>query len=213
MFLISISVLYAEEIIYPDGTCCIMGQYSPTCDITNEYTCEQMEGFWMGENSVCEDCYEGPGTCCLGWGIIDQCLYINWDECIMFEGYWLGKSTDCDDCGFDFGVCCMGTDPNGCMMTTSKSCAELYGWTIFLGLDTDCRFDSCTPECGDVNFSQTINILDVVYLINYKYKNGSAPFKMESAEIDGIEGISILDAVYLISFLYKGGPDPVCPGL
>ncbi|MCP4703635.1 MAG: hypothetical protein GY865_03415 [candidate division Zixibacteria bacterium] len=69
--------------------------------------------------------------------------------------------------------------------------------------------------CGDFDYNEDINILDIVYLINYKYKGGPVPDPIESADVnshvqpDGL--INILDIVYLINFKYKAGPEPVCP--
>lgn len=215
LLLISTSLLHADETRIPIGACCYTGEYLG-CDVGPEDHCNLVGGVWLGENTECADCFNGPGACCLGWGIPHSCMYMNWDDCVMYEGYWKGEFADCDDCstlGYDYGVCCSSTDPLGCYMTAEESCVGEFGWNIFLGPDTDCRLDSCNPECGDVDFSWSINILDVVHLINYKYKDGLAPFRIVSAEINGIEGIDVLDIVYLINFIYKDGPDPVCPGL
>jgi len=65
--------------------------------------------------------------------------------------------------------------------------------------------------CGDIDGQTGITILDVVYLINYLYKEGSDPDPLNAAEINGIPPISILDVVYLINYIYKEGPDPNCP--
>ncbi|HHI02711.1 MAG TPA: hypothetical protein ENL22_04245 [candidate division Zixibacteria bacterium] len=65
--------------------------------------------------------------------------------------------------------------------------------------------------CGDVNRDGDINILDIVYLINFKYKSGSAPDPPESADVNNDLTINILDIVYLINFKYKTGPEPDCP--
>ncbi len=64
--------------------------------------------------------------------------------------------------------------------------------------------------CGDTDDQEGINILDIIFLINYKYKGGPAPEPLESGDVDGIPPINLLDAVYLINSIYKGGPDPVC---
>lgn len=52
------------------------------------------------------------------------------------------------------------------------------------------------------------NILDIVYLINYKYKNGLEPFPFEAGEADCEPPINILDIIYLINYKYKNGPPP-----
>ncbi|MCP4704710.1 MAG: hypothetical protein GY865_08880 [candidate division Zixibacteria bacterium] len=64
--------------------------------------------------------------------------------------------------------------------------------------------------CGDVDYNNDIDILDIVFLINNIYKNGADPQIIESANIDSIGTIDILDIVYLINYLYKDGPDPIC---
>ena len=65
--------------------------------------------------------------------------------------------------------------------------------------------------CGDANGDSNVNILDVVYIINYKYKSGPAPYPLNSADADNSGTINILDVVYLINFKYKSGPAPNCP--
>lgn len=86
--------------------------------------------------------------------------------------------------------------------------ANYCGWNIddikLIGYDQ-------SGTCGDVNGDGGINILDIVYIINYKYKGGPAPDPLTNADIDGGGSINILDIVYLINFKYKGGPAPNCP--
>jgi hypothetical protein len=66
-------------------------------------------------------------------------------------------------------------------------------------------------KCGDINGDTDINILDIVYLINYKYKSGPEPDNMAMADCNGCDGgINILDIVYLINYKYKSGPEPAC---
>jgi hypothetical protein len=77
--------------------------------------------------------------------------------------------------------------------------------------------DTCTVAviinglCGDLNKDMTINILDIVYLINYIYQGGPAPDPVEAADVDSSGTINILDITRLIGYVYMGGPAPVCP--
>ncbi len=61
---------------------------------------------------------------------------------------------------------------------------------------------------GDFNLSGTIDLLDIVYLINYIYKDGPAPYPILSADVDCSGSNNILDVVYLINYIYKQGPPP-----
>ena len=68
------------------------------------------------------------------------------------------------------------------------------------------------PEiCGDATGDGDINVLDVVFLIDYRYRNGPAPYPLNGSDVNGDGNISILDMVYLIDFKYKDGPDLICP--
>ncbi len=64
--------------------------------------------------------------------------------------------------------------------------------------------------CGDVTNDALINILDIIYLIDFKFKGGPAPAVMESADVNGDSLVNILDIIYLIDFKFKGGPEPDC---
>ncbi len=65
-------------------------------------------------------------------------------------------------------------------------------------------------HCGDVNKDGGINILDVVDIINYKYKGGPPPMPEIIGDVDQSGAIDILDIIYIINFKYKGGPLPDC---
>ncbi len=63
--------------------------------------------------------------------------------------------------------------------------------------------------CGDADGDGTINISDVVYLINYIFGGGPAPKPLCAGEVDGDDCINISDVVYLINYIFGGGPEPV----
>jgi hypothetical protein len=63
---------------------------------------------------------------------------------------------------------------------------------------------------GDADSSGTIDVGDVVYLINYLFKNGPEPNPRQSGEVNGDGNVTVSDVVYLINYLFKGGPPPAC---
>jgi hypothetical protein len=68
----------------------------------------------------------------------------------------------------------------------------------------------CDCEPGEVDETPPVNILDVVYIINYLYKNGPnpQPYEICNSDADCDCSTNILDVVFLINFLYKNGPSP-----
>jgi len=66
----------------------------------------------------------------------------------------------------------------------------------------------CRP--GDANDNTVINILDITYLIGYKYQEGPAPIPYEICSGDPTIDctVNILDITYLIDYKYKNGPAP-----
>ncbi|MCX6828617.1 MAG: hypothetical protein NT002_04975 [candidate division Zixibacteria bacterium] len=68
---------------------------------------------------------------------------------------------------------------------------------------------SFAGDCGDVNGSETVNIQDITYLINFLYKGGPAPF-CALGDVNNSGIVNIQDITYLINFLYKDGADLDC---
>ncbi|UCB52467.1 MAG: agmatine deiminase family protein, partial [Candidatus Zixiibacteriota bacterium] len=71
------------------------------------------------------------------------------------------------------------------------------------------------PEavCGDVNDDETVDLGDVVYLLNYLYRSGPEPICLPPTACGDVTGngvIDIGDVVHLVNYLYKGGPPPSC---
>jgi hypothetical protein len=72
--------------------------------------------------------------------------------------------------------------------------------------------------CGDANGDKSINLIDILYLIDFVYSEppGPAPDPYNSGDVDGPSGhgrINLIDILYLISCLYGDppGPAPDCP--
>ncbi|GEM_PF-1491831 len=121
------------------------------------------------------------------------------------------------DPGFNFSMTIGDIPSNSHTLTDSLSFGTQYWWKVQAvddyGLITDCDNirDFKTWKLGDVNANWAVDILDIVYLVNFKFKGGPAPTPLYSGDIDGNCVINILDIVYLVNYKFKTGPDPL-PG-
>jgi hypothetical protein len=64
------------------------------------------------------------------------------------------------------------------------------------------------PIRGDANGDWVVDPSDVVYLINYLFKNGPAPDPLWTGDCNGDELVDPADVVYLINYLFRNGPPP-----
>ncbi len=62
--------------------------------------------------------------------------------------------------------------------------------------------------CGDADRSNSVDVSDVVYLIQYIFAGGAAPNPLLAGDADCSSSIDISDAVYLINYIFGGGPSP-----
>ncbi len=64
---------------------------------------------------------------------------------------------------------------------------------------------------GDANYSQTIDIVDLTYIVDYLFKGGPFPVSLQAGDADADLSINIDDITYLVEYLFKGGPPPPTP--
>jgi hypothetical protein len=61
---------------------------------------------------------------------------------------------------------------------------------------------------GDASGDSLVDVADVIFLINYLYKEGPDSCVMEAADVNSDGLVEIGDVVYLINYLFKNGPSP-----
>ncbi|MGB3093492.1 MAG: dockerin type I repeat-containing protein, partial [Candidatus Zixiibacteriota bacterium] len=61
---------------------------------------------------------------------------------------------------------------------------------------------------GDVTGDGTINLGDVVFLINFLFRGGPSPQPVSSGDVNGDCEVNLGDVVYLINYLFRAGPRP-----
>jgi hypothetical protein len=63
---------------------------------------------------------------------------------------------------------------------------------------------------GDANGDGLVDPADVVYLINYLFRNGAAPDPLAAGDANCDGTVGPADVVYLINYLFRGGDPPGC---
>lgn len=67
-----------------------------------------------------------------------------------------------------------------------------------------------TYECGDANGDASIDLLDLLYVVEYLFGLGPMPAVIESADCDSSGDLSILDVLCYADYLFRDGPLPAC---
>ena len=109
-----------------------------------------------------------------------------------------GGGTDGSSTNFNLmGTVGQTADGNG--VSTNYKLAHGFWQTSGMG--------PCDCQPGEADGADLVNILDIVFIINFKYKGGPVPMPYAtcSADTDCDCVVNILDIVYRINFQYKGG--------
>lgn len=63
-------------------------------------------------------------------------------------------------------------------------------------------------ECGDLDGSGAITIVDLVFFINYLFSSGPEPEPISVADVDCSGGVNISDVVFLVNYIFADGAPP-----
>jgi hypothetical protein len=74
-------------------------------------------------------------------------------------------------------------------------------------LRVPCR-DVVTFTRGDANGDGVVSPGDVVYLINYLFRDGPPPIPFVAGDANGDGDVGPGDIVYLLNYLFRDGPPP-----
>lgn len=83
--------------------------------------------------------------------------------------------------------------------------SDVKYWHLY---QADVYFDLNYFSCGDVNQDLSVNVGDAVYMINYIFKGGPPPGRLEAGDVNCDMSSDVGDAVYLINFVFRDGNDP-----
>lgn len=112
-------------------------------------------------------------------------------------------------------------DPNGDCMINIGDLIYLSAYINAGGMapvDCTCQNPDPTKCCygitGNIEYDpeDIVDITDLVYFVDFQFRNGDAPPCLDEADIDGIAGIDIGDLVYLVNYQFRNGDAlPLCP--
>lgn len=107
----------------------------------------------------------------------------------------------------DYGNYYWGSLPSA----TSKNCLVKISDRV-TGTKTDITDRTFTIlGRGDANADGLIGVGDLIFLINYLYKDGASPNPLELGDVTCDNDIRIEDVIYMVNYLFKGGPRWPCP--
>jgi glucose/arabinose dehydrogenase len=98
---------------------------------------------------------------------------------------------------------------NGLSINNISSFGEDGAGNLYI-VDLDGEVYRITWRHGDVNDDETLDVGDVVYLIEYLFRGGPAPAPLESGDTNCDGVVNAGDVVFLINYLFKGGPASSC---
>jgi non-lysosomal glucosylceramidase len=80
-------------------------------------------------------------------------------------------------------------------------------WELVFEIQNDSYF----YQCGDANRDGIVTVNDIVYLINYLYRNGPPPDPLEAGDANCDGTADSADIIYLLNYLFRSGLPPCCP--
>ena len=69
-------------------------------------------------------------------------------------------------------------------------------------------FYECCQKRGDVDHGCSVNVTDLMYLVDYLFRDGPPPPCLEEGDADGDGSINVGDLMYLVYYLFLDGPAP-----
>ncbi len=84
-----------------------------------------------------------------------------------------------------------------------------YGYGLIDAYEAVLAAMPITYVAGDANNDELVDVSDIIYLINYLYKGGSAPDPLAAGDVNADCVVDVADVIYLINYLYKNGSAPL----
>lgn len=114
------------------------------------------------------------------------------------DGYWDSGTLNQND-SYSYFFTAVGVFPYKC----SFHAATMIGSVTVV--------DPNSFVCGDFDDNGDVNVLDIIFLIENKFKGGPDPDPLISGDVNNDGSVNILDIIAMIDFKFKDGPGLTCP--
>ncbi len=94
---------------------------------------------------------------------------------------------------------------------TLRECSVCHGVTPDGPGPHGLMASQCCVNAGDANDDGTVNVLDVIFMIDYKFKGGPDASCHDVMNVNGDTTVNVLDIIFMINYKFKEGPPPTCP--
>ncbi len=71
----------------------------------------------------------------------------------------------------------------------------------------------CSAIAGDANGNGSVNLADIIYLVNFVFKGGIEPNPTCRGDANGNGSVNLTDIIYIVNFVFKGGTAPIKSGV
>ena len=101
-----------------------------------------------------------------------------------------------------------GATPYCWRIVARNECGRIFGpsWSFISSSVSDPVF-----RRGDVNQDELVNLSDGIGILNYLFRQGTAPGCVNGADVDDSGQVNITDGIYILTHLFLGGAPPVDP--
>lgn len=126
------------------------------------------------------------------------------DHTITGEGLLANICLTVDDTGI---ICIdtMSSELHSLYFTTNSGVGYFPGWSG----PFCCQVGLCEAKAGDANGDNMVNLVDIVYNVNYVFKGGTPPSPLCQGDSNADGMVNLIDIIHETNYVYKGGPAPV----
>jgi plastocyanin len=79
------------------------------------------------------------------------------------------------------------------------------------GIGDACEVVSCCVKEGDCNHNNTVNVVDLTFLVARLFQGGPPPPCAQEADVNDSGSVNVVDLTTIVAFLFSGGSVGVCP--